>query len=469
MTLRVAHSSAPIVAACASISGRSAGSTPTPTPITTSALASRSRSSSRRRSRTRARDPGPASRRSTANGAVGRGRSPGRIPGRTVAICTGDVQEISATSRPPNAGLNATRRPSRASSPIASPVRPAPSRAASRAAASRPHAVPGASTAHGDSRAKYPASILAMSSAPVVPACLMTLSAPWLLSASQSSTTSTDRTARPPMEAARPAAAPSSSAVTRWRPGSPSTTTSPPAPSPAGRATSSAGPSTLVSKVPRYLSTSTTLSTWSGPTPSRRSPARSTSSTRMRPTVVGLPSAPHGPWPSAAASTTSMCAGSTVAQASGSLTLHGSQSRSAHDTTAGRSTSARTHSSSCSSQACTVSPSTSSSRAPVRRGSCSSSATWAGTWPVSASTELRPQSTRSHGPPRSSAAASARAVARVSLPANAGSDTCRPPVQPHRIASRSTVSADGGPSVMAVHDPPDASARSHPARTPRRQ
>ena len=342
-------------------------------------------------------------------------------------------------------------------------------RVARRAATSRPHAVPGASTAHGGSRVRRPSSIRATSSAPVVPACLRTLSTPCPLSASQSSTTSMDMTHRPPIAAARPAPAPRSSEFTRWRPGSPSTTTSPPPPSPTGRATSSTGPSTCMSKAPRARSTSRTLSTCPGPTPSRRSPARSTSSTLIRPTVVGLPAAPHGPGPRSAASTTSMRAGSTVAQASGSLTLHGSQSRSAHDTTAGRSTSTRTHSSSCSSRAWTVSPSTSSWRAPVRRGSPSISANWTGTWPVSASTELRPQSTRSQGPPRSSAAASARAVARVSLPAKAGSETWMPPLQPHRIASRSTVSADGGPSVMAVHDPPDASARSQPARTPRRQ
>ena len=88
---------------------------------------------------------------------------------------------------------------------------------------------------------------------------------------------------------------------------------------------------------------------------------------------------------------------------------------------------------------------------------------------MSASTELRPQSTRSHGPCASRAAARAREVARVSLPANAGSETWSPASQPHRMASRSTVSAEGGPRVSAVQDPPVSVARSHPARTARRQ
>ena len=66
-------------------------------------------------------------------------------------------------------------------------------------------------------------------------------------------------------------------------------------------------------------------------------------------------------------------------------------------------------------------PSISSTLTPPRNGRSSSSATHGPTWPVSASTELRPDRMRSNGPERSSAATSARAVASVSLPANAGS------------------------------------------------
>ena len=190
---------------------------------------------------------------------------------------------------------------------------------------------------------------------------------------------STASAARPPISAARRAAVPSSSPVWDRRSGSPRTTTSPPSPAPSGRATSLVAPPAVLSKAPRLSSTWSTRSTCSGPVPFSRSPARSTSSTRTGPTVVGLPSTPHGPPPRAAAPITVTRFPFTVAQASGSLTLHGSQSRSAQETTAGRSTSARTHSSSCSSRACTVPPSRRSSRAPVRRGSSRISATWAGT------------------------------------------------------------------------------------------
>ena len=165
---------------------------------------------------------------------------------------------------------------------------------------------------------------------------------------------------------------------------------------------------------------------------------------------------------------------STVAHASGSFILHGSHSRSAHEMTAGRSTSTRSHSSSCSKRVDrpVLPPSavrSSNSRTPTSRGRSSSSATWAGTWPVSASTELRPHSTRSQGPVASSAATTARAVASVSLPANTGSVTWIPSAQPHKIASRKIESAEFGPRVIAVQVPPVASARSQPARTPRRQ
>ena len=54
---------------------------------------------------------------------------PGSTPTRTVAICTGELASMAATSWPPKAGFHATseRAPS-TSSPTASPVRPAPSR-----------------------------------------------------------------------------------------------------------------------------------------------------------------------------------------------------------------------------------------------------------------------------------------------------------------------------------------------------
>ena len=53
-----------------------------------------------------------------------RGASAASMPARTVAIWTGDVQWIAATSSPPNAGFHATSRPSSTSSSTASPVRP---------------------------------------------------------------------------------------------------------------------------------------------------------------------------------------------------------------------------------------------------------------------------------------------------------------------------------------------------------
>ena len=59
---------------------------------------------------------------------------------------------------------------------------------------------------------------------------------------------------------------------------------------------------------------------------------------------------------------------------------------------------------------------------------------------------------RSNGPTNRNAAASARAVANVSEPANAASVTWIPSVAPNAIASRRTSSADAGPSVTAVHD-----------------
>jgi hypothetical protein len=88
---------------------------------------------------------------------------------------------------------------------------------------------------------------------------------------------------------------------------------------------------------------------------------------------------------------------------------------------------------------------------------------------VSASTELRPINTRSKVPSVSIAAASALAVAQVSLPAKAGSVMCTPWSAPKAMASRSTLSALGGPSVMTVRVPPVAWANACPWATARRQ
>ena len=155
--------------------------------------------------------------------------------------------------------------------------------------------------------------------------------------------------------------------------------------------------------------------------------ARVTSCTRTAPTVVGLPDWPHGPLPSSSARTVRRYEAGTASRPGGS-TLQGSMRRSAVERTAGRSVSACTHPSSCSQRACTTpcSGSTLRWRIPVRKGRSSSSASSGPTWPVSASTELRPTRTRSNDPSCSSAAARARAVASVSDPANAGSETSTP-------------------------------------------
>ena len=79
------------------------------------------------------------------------------MPGRTVASCTGDVLVMAATSWPPKAGFQDSSRPPSTSTSTASPVNPAPRRAASRAATSRPHSVPGASTAQGRASAAHAA------------------------------------------------------------------------------------------------------------------------------------------------------------------------------------------------------------------------------------------------------------------------------------------------------------------------
>ena len=65
-------------------------------------------------------------------------------------------------------------------------------------------------------------------------------------------------------------------------------------------------------------------------------------------------------------------------------------------------------------------------------------------------------------------------MARVSEPAKAGSDTSTPVTGTPRasvqaMASRRTSSAEGGPSVSTVTEPPVAPASSHPMDTARRQ
>ena len=88
---------------------------------------------------------------------------------------------------------------------------------------------------------------------------------------------------------------------------------------------------------------------------------------------------------------------------------------------------------------------------------------------MSASTEFRPAKITSKGPRRATAAARARAVARVSAPAKAVSVRWKPASAPKAMASRQTVSALGGPMVNTLRVPPLARAIRRPTATPRRQ
>ncbi len=148
VTFRVAASSAPNRAANGLSCSNSSGLTPAPTPITTSARASVSTSSSRRSSSSRTRPRVPTGR-TTTDASRRRDEGVGSTPGRTVTICVALRLVMSATSAPANAGLAATRIPSRSDSATASPTRPQPVAAAARPATSRPKAVLGASSAHG--------------------------------------------------------------------------------------------------------------------------------------------------------------------------------------------------------------------------------------------------------------------------------------------------------------------------------
>ena len=169
VTLRVAASSAPSTAASGPSSSYSSGVTPVPTPMTTGARASVSTSSSRRSASTRTRPRVPAVRVCTGTSRRGRGGGAGSTPGRTVTICVALRHVMSATRAPANAGLAATRTPSRAASAMASPTSPECVAAAARPATSRPNAVLGASTAHGAVSCTSAASASATSSAAAEP------------------------------------------------------------------------------------------------------------------------------------------------------------------------------------------------------------------------------------------------------------------------------------------------------------
>ncbi len=229
------------------------------------------------------------------------------------------------------------------------------------------------------------------------------------------------------------------------------------------------------SSAPRACSISIASSTCSSSVaPAARRRTRSTAITFTGPTQVGEPSSPQGPSPRSAAPTRVISRAGTAARPGGS-TLVGSVSRSAHESIAGSRTSASTQPSSSSQRAKTRPPSIVNTRTPVRNGTSRSSAISGPTCPVSASTELRPVSTRSNAPACASAAASAFAVASVSEPAKAGSVTCTPVMStsrssPHAIASRNVSSAGGGPRVNTTTDEPGRSpASSHAFATARRQ
>ena len=278
-----------------------------------------------------------------------------------------------------------------------------------------------------------------------------------------------------PASRPRRAAAASSSPATAGRPGSTSTAmtrdargAAPPPRAGAGAGSASAPGRRPTSSAPRRRSSRTASSTCSSSGPSSTRFARAWSMGRVSPTTVGLPSSPQGPAPSSAAPIRVRRSAGTAARPAGS-TLQGSQRRSATDRTAGRVISASWVPSSCSSSRRSAAPRSSRWRTPLAKGRSSSSATSGPTWPVSPSMELRPSSTRSKGPAARSAAASARALASVSDPANASSQTCSPESAPQATASRSASSALGGPRVTTVQVPPVAAASETPWETARRQ
>ena len=254
-----------------------------------------------------------------------------------------------------------------------------------------------------------------------------------------------------PVSWPRRAAAPSSSAAAWVRPGSISTAMTRderwpafPLPGSGALATAVAG---SASSAPRRRSSRTASWTcWSsGPSSTRF--ARAWSIGRVSPTTVGLPASPQGPSPRSAAPIRVRRSAGTAARPSGS-TLQGSQSRSATDRTAGRAISTSWKPSSSSSSSPSVAPRSSRRRTPPAKGRSRSSATSGPTWPVSPSMELRPRSTRSKGPAARARAVRARAVASVSDPANASSQTWtpgRPPRRPPRGAHPRHSGARGSP------------------------
>ncbi len=163
------------------------------------------------------------------------------------------------------------------------------------------------------------------------------------------------------------------------------------------------------------------------------------------------------------------CARRPPPRASGTGALHGWQRRSAQAITQGRvASTTASPSSRVTSQ--WASPSTTSSFCEDGTKARSRySATAGPTWPVSESMELRPTKMTSKGPQSRRAAPRERAVAKVSLPANSGSQRWTAEVAPHANASSSTLEADSGPSVNTVHESPDSGARATPAVTARRQ
>ena len=223
-----------------------------------------------------------------------------------------------------------------------------------------------------------------------------------------------------------------------------------------------------MSSAPRWASSSTAAATWSSSSPEKTFSARSWWSTRVLPTTVGLPASPHGPSPRSDAGTRRILSSATSARWPGG-TLHGSHKRSATERRAGTSTRASSQPSSCSRVRVSVSPDSPISRTPLAKGKPESSAISGPTCPVSPSRELRPTRTRSKAPNSLTAAESARAVAKVSEPANTGSQRWTPLSAPHATASRRTSSAEGGPRVKTVHVPPLAFAHSTPLETARRQ
>ena len=350
--------------------------------MTTSARASTSTSSSRRRERIRTRPIGFVVRRSCRTAWAGLGDGTGRTPGRTVTNWTGDVHVMSATSAPENAGLAATSRPSTTSTTIASPTRPAPSGGhdASRHLPAergprredRPreplagphHQRPPRPPRPVGRRGRRPRRLRTRPTRrprrPSSPAPAAGRPRPHRRPRRPGGP---PRRAAPPRPAAGPARAgprrPAARSAPASRPARPARTRpngrlprpGPRRHCPAGRRQRAA---------PRAAKASTAAATWSATDPDNTRASRSWCMTRTAPTTVGLPAMPHGPSPRSADVSRRNRSADTARRPSGS-TLHGSHSRSATETTAGRvmSTSSEPSSSSRSSSS---PPSTSSRR-----------------------------------------------------------------------------------------------------------